>query len=241
MNKKLLLAEIRAGDYTHAGDKEAIEIVMSKIKKDPHRQLLDVGCGLGGTAAYLHKMGWGKVTGIDIDKNAIIHAIKQYPDTKFLHYAAEKIDAVFKNEFNIVYLFNSYYCFGHQLECLKIFANVSKEKGLLVLFDYSSSTQYQGGNPFHEDRDKLFNPINLKAAPKDFLKSGWLITDIIDLTDNYIVWYQQTITNLKANRETLSNKFGETAYNLVINGFMNILNLLESKKINGSILYAIKR
>ena len=77
--RKLLLSAVRKGAYAHAGEEEAIEIAFSLIPKDPNRTLLDVGCGLGGTAAYLQNNGWGQVSGIDKDPQMIEHVQRHYP------------------------------------------------------------------------------------------------------------------------------------------------------------------
>lgn len=62
LQNKKFLSFIRNGDYAHAGEEEAIELAMSGIEKNPQRNILDVGCGLGGTANYLQTLlsnnGW---------------------------------------------------------------------------------------------------------------------------------------------------------------------------------------
>jgi hypothetical protein len=55
-----LLALIRERDYAHAGEEEAIEITLRNHPKRADRLLLDVGCGLGGTANYVQNHGWAK-------------------------------------------------------------------------------------------------------------------------------------------------------------------------------------
>ena len=49
----LLLAELRRGDYAHAGDAEAIELVIEKLLRlNPQiksGRVLDVASGFGGT------------------------------------------------------------------------------------------------------------------------------------------------------------------------------------------------
>lgn len=240
IEKKLLLADIRTGDYTHAGEKEAIDLVMNKIEKDPKQHLLDVGCGLGGTAAYLQDNGWGEVTGIDIDENAINHATKHYPHLEFIQCAADKVNESLEKKFDVVYLFNAYYCFLNQTQCLNAFSKIAKPNGILALFDYSSPNKYKGNNPFHDEKNKPFTPINLKAAMTDFSENCWDIVEIIDLTPHYISWYRNVINNLKTKENTLTEKFGETAYNLVISGFVKVLKLLQSGDLGGSVVYATK-
>ncbi|MCP4315878.1 MAG: class I SAM-dependent methyltransferase [Hyphomicrobiales bacterium] len=56
---KQLLALVRQGNYAHAGEEEAIELAMADLPKDAGQELLDAGCGRGGTAAYLQAHGWG--------------------------------------------------------------------------------------------------------------------------------------------------------------------------------------
>ena len=48
---KQALALIRGGDYAHAGEEEAIELTLSSVEKNSATQILDAGCGRGGTAA----------------------------------------------------------------------------------------------------------------------------------------------------------------------------------------------
>jgi len=50
---------VRGGDYAHAGDRKAIDIVLEKVLSlEPDlksKAVLDVGCGCGGTAQYCMK------------------------------------------------------------------------------------------------------------------------------------------------------------------------------------------
>ena len=48
-----ILALVRDGDFAHAGEEEAIERALQEVPKDPNQQILDAGCGRGGTAAYM--------------------------------------------------------------------------------------------------------------------------------------------------------------------------------------------
>lgn len=52
---KQILAMLREGDFAHPSEIEAIEVSLSPIAKNSENRLLDVGCGLGGTAHYVQK------------------------------------------------------------------------------------------------------------------------------------------------------------------------------------------
>ena len=72
IEKKYLLTEIRQGDYTHAGDEEAIEMMLPFISSKD--SLLDIGSGLGGTAEYIRQRKGCNIVGIDKDIKAIRYA-----------------------------------------------------------------------------------------------------------------------------------------------------------------------
>ncbi len=76
---RLLLAELRHGDYAHAGDQEAIDLVIQKLLKlNPHIKAgttLDVGSGFGGTLDYLIQQGFKNTEGIDMDASAVAQAV----------------------------------------------------------------------------------------------------------------------------------------------------------------------
>src|SRR5262245_33729601 len=87
--QRALLARFR-GDYLHAGEEKAAEMVLKKMKKfsnpaDDKSQLqcLDVGSGLGVTAAYFQQAGLGKLFGIDIDAAGIEYAKEKYSNIQF--------------------------------------------------------------------------------------------------------------------------------------------------------------
>jgi SAM-dependent methyltransferase len=71
---KHLLALIRGSDYAHAGEEEAIELALRPVPRRASQLLLDVGCGLGGTAKYVQDHGWGTVVGLDVEPDSIVRA-----------------------------------------------------------------------------------------------------------------------------------------------------------------------
>src|SRR3990167_8741529 len=98
-NPRLLLAKLRNGDFAHAGDKEAIDIVLKKIfelivnpnscsESDLKSEMkaLDVGCGLCCTAEYIKKSISFDMYGIDIDLLIIPPAKRKYSNIQFFEY-----------------------------------------------------------------------------------------------------------------------------------------------------------
>src|SRR5258707_15213507 len=103
---KRLLALARGADYAHAGETEAIDMVWSGLLKSRTQNVLDAGCGRGGTAAYMYRAGRGRVTGIDIEGESIVRTREAYPEIFFEIAPADNSPPVEKSTFAIVCCFN---------------------------------------------------------------------------------------------------------------------------------------
>ena len=91
---KQIISLLREGDFAHPGSEEAIDMVFKNISKKAGRLLLDVGCGLAGTANYLQEKGYGKVTGVELDEGIITLARNKYPHLNLVLADVNKVDKV---------------------------------------------------------------------------------------------------------------------------------------------------
>lgn len=245
-NRKLLLAYIRKDDYAHAGETEAIELSMKEIPKNTHQHLLDVGCGLGGTAHYLEKQGWGKVSGIDRDSEVIRYAKLHYPQVYFKECDVLDIAKIFITlRFDIIYSFNAFFSFPKQADSLKVMSFVAKEEANLVIFDYTSPGSYLGENPFQDHYQysfsgKYFFPINLETIELQLYQSGWELNNIEDLSEKYHFWYEWLLKQLAERKEELINLFGDDTFHDLYNGYQKLIGLIEQKKVGGAVIRAIR-
>ena len=71
---KQLVSYLRKDDFSHAGEADAINLVIDYFNKNNNQSILDAGCGLGGTADYIQKKGWGQLTDFNIEEKAIEYA-----------------------------------------------------------------------------------------------------------------------------------------------------------------------
>lgn len=217
INFKLLLADIRSGDYTHPGDVEAIELVISNLDVHKSSSILDVGCGLGGTAQYLRQ--YGPVTGIDFDENCIEYAQKVYKNVPFHHLDAHKLHKSFSsNQFDIFTIFCSFSFFENQeLACLEM-ANIAKNGAQLAIFDYSS----QLDNHIHPfNKQLMFEPLKKQTIEK--VLGPWQLKEFIDLTDYYVEQYTIIIAEIEDQKDYLIANFGTPAYSDVLTSFTDLI------------------
>src|SRR5690348_8068904 len=132
-----LLTQLRGGDYAHAGDKEAVDMVIARaLQLSPEIQegpCLDVGSGFGGTAAHVADLNFKSVHGIDLDQAAILYAKEQYPKIDFI--AADALQAsqfYGPATFSFLFMFNVLYAIEDKLALLKELAKVAKPGALLA-------------------------------------------------------------------------------------------------------------
>lgn len=244
-DSRLLISKLRGGDYAHAGDAEAIDLVLQKglafLPTLKNETVLDVGSGFGGTADYLYQHGFKKVYGIDIDKAAVLYAKDKYPFIDFKVGDALNIDKLYAfNEFSFLYLFNVIYAIQDKPLLLKKLAAVSKPESLLVVFDYTT-----GKEPLKQTlkdlEGKPMYPIQMDSFKQDLAKAGWEIIETTDMTAQFITWYKKVLESLATQRLLLKKEFSEKDISNVEKTFTFLVKQLEQGNLGGVIIYARKQ
>jgi len=241
---KQILASLRSGNYAHPGEEEAIELTMHFINKIPTQRLLDVGCGLGGSAHYIQQHGWGTPIGIDIDANSIEFAQSTYQQLKFYTMNVVDVAQHFAAEyFDVIYLINSFYAFTNQLAALQQLRKVATQHTQLVLFDYMSyKDNAEQLLPFAPKESiyarKNFTPIKKESIKAMLEQSGWQINRFIDLGAKYQQWYSELMTKCYAQKESLIAKFNLELYTWLETSYSNLLTLIKQGKLSGCLIIA---
>ncbi len=248
-NPRILAAKLRNGDYAHAGEEESIDLVLRDIFEILHKDyyytnkdklnILDVGCGLGGTANYIKKITDYNVYGIDVDKKAINHAKNNYKNLNFYNCDILEIKNIFHARyFDIVYMFNAFYAFPHKSSVLKLLSEITKKNGLLVIFDYTCKN-IDNIKPGLVDFSKLpMQPVMIDEFENILNGVGWELVKIINLDQKYIIWYTNFINKLHIKKDELLRDFTEEAYNELEHNFLELLNNMHNKNLGGAVIYA---
>lgn len=235
-----ILAELRGGDFTHAGDREAIDMVLIKLKQDFPGVLdgnfLDVGCGFGGTADYFKQKGFKHIWGVDIDKSVIDYAKSKYKGIEFLTHDAASLSLKFdKGFFSFVYLFNVLYAIEDKAAVLWQLAKVSKPGAILMIFDFSST---ESSEPILDLTSKSMHPVYIKDIKRQLYETGWEVLEVRDLSSNFIAWYEQLLQKLEDKKQTLKGHFLEKDIAKFSATYVHILYHLRRKTLGGILIYA---
>lgn len=252
-NPRELLAAVRKGDFAHPGEAQAIDIVLSSMDDaliqstrlndvvPESRNVLDVGCGLGGTAHYLkEKMGWS-ISGIDLDANAIAHARQAYDGISFLHGNILEANKLFPlQSFDMLYLFNVLYAFENKINVLKILSSMGKPGSLLMISDYAVKSPNLDDDLF-DFAGRQIHPLNIATIEATLEQGSWSLLKSVDLNEQYLKWYSHFITQLGLHKEKLLSDFTERAYTKVEALFSEMLKKIKQGHLGGAIVFAVKK
>jgi len=172
---------------------------------------------------------------------------KTYPSINFQICNAENLAAIFQQQFDLIYFFNVLYAIPNRELVLENLYKIAKENSNLVVFDYINLSEdkcYNDGNN-ELNVEYFINPahsrlINLKNFIALAEKTGWKVTEIKNIDQEYIRWYMELLEKIETNRSKILELFGQEALETVEKVYRNIYNSLVEKKVGGAIIYAKK-
>jgi cyclopropane fatty-acyl-phospholipid synthase-like methyltransferase len=234
---KLTLALVRGSDYAHAGEEEAIDLVLEPLTKSPETLLLDVGCGIGGTAHYVEDHGWGKVTGVDLDPANITAAKQRHPGIEFICSDAVLLEERLSTRFDVLYSFNAFFLFTDKPAALKAMRAVARPGAALAIFDY---VDLGGYDEWHQQRKTpgMRHALELDAMEEMLRDGGWRLDRIVTLHADYLRWYESLVTSIESMREAIIAQSNESFYEFVHTRYAETLEDARAGRLGGATIYA---
>ena len=235
---KRLLALARGGDYAHAGETDSIDLVWNPLPKNPDQRVLDAGCGRGGTAAYIQRAGWGKVTGIDIEGESIQRAREIYPEITFDVCSVEEAARIGSGIFDIICCFNSFYAFSDQPAALRAFAHSAKPEAHLAIFEYTDPGTFKQSALGQHVELLGWHPLILSTISTLLTETGWTLDTIQDVTTDYIRWYKTFSDRIRELRPKLIEECGIETWQYASNFYDLMHETIKTGYMGGAIVYA---
>lgn len=243
---KQIISKLKVGGFSHIGGVKALSIIMAEIDEAApnmrSENALEIGCGFGGSANFIQNSGYSNIWAIDKKSDAIDYAMAKYPDIKFK--AADILDITdeFSEEFfSLAYIINTASGISDQNNLWQEVKSICKEGAILAIMDYSMPTRSDSTVLLKPDA-KIRYPIPLEDTKRIMNYIGWEIISEKDITHDFKQWHLDAIAEIVARSELLmSAGFSEDEINYVVDYYRNIVELLDEKKIGGTILIARKR
>lgn len=238
---KQILSLIRSGDYAHAGEEEAIRRTLDGVSPSPDRAILDMGCGLGGTANYISRLGLGSVTGIDIDPDTIAYAKERYPDCRFTCCPAGECSRFLQPGFSLVVTFNALYTFPDQSAALREAHKLTTSGAEIRLFEYTARSARPEVISFCDDYGRgRWRPVILDQAEEMLVRTGWKLEEVADLSSAYQTWYTELVDKISSKQDEIISQHGREWFEYALRRYQELLEVIERRVIGGAILKAVR-
>ncbi len=238
---KRILSLIREGDFAHPGETDAVDLLLDGLPCDRFRRVLDLGCGLGGTAALIAERGYGQVTGVDADPETIAYASRTYPGLSFACASASDVSRAIDGPFDAIVMFTAFYCFPDQGQALRECRTLAHAGGELRLFDYTTPTWNTETRDFctRYARGGHWRPLVLDEIDHLLETNGWRATVRRDLSDEFRQWYRDLLQRLGARRDRIVQAADERWYAYAHQRYADLLAAIEQGIIGGGIVHAV--
>jgi len=240
---KRILSLIRDGDFAHPGGADAIDLVLDGMLGGPSSRVLDLGCGLGGTAALIAQRGHGHVTGVDVDPDTIAYAQRAYPGVSFHCAGAGEIAGALAGPFDAIVMFTSFYCFPDQEQVLRACGALAHAGTEMRIFDYATPTWDARAQAFCERyaRGGHWRPLVSDAVGGVFQRNGWHVTSHRDLTLEFRAWYRALVAQIDARRDRIVEASDDAWYQYARQRYGDLLAAIEDGTIGGAVVHAAPR
>ena len=235
---KQILALLRDGDFAHAGEEEAIELTLREVPKNPERAILDAGCGRGGTAAYMQRNRWGRVTGIDIEPRSIAHARNTHPQLRFSVCDIEDANERLRPVYELVTLFDVLYALTDHARALAALASVSTPGATLAIFTYTDPGAYQASPLVDAERPFLPHPPKPAEIQSTLPATGWEVRRVESITAHYERWYATLVAKINAKRGAVEDLAGLDGYSHVHRLYSGLWERFRDGRLGGLIILA---
>ena len=220
---------------------EAIELALADLPRDGERALLDAGCGRGGTADYMQKNGWGRVTGVDIEPDSIREAERAYPDIRFEAGDIADLGQRYAGYFDAVTMFNVLYAIPDHDRALSALAEAARPGATLVIFDYEDPGGYADHAIMEGGAGFLANPMAAARIADVLVDTGWSVTGRCDITDAYVGWYRRLVDRIRTRRADIEALAQAEGYERVLGLYSQLLGVLRHGQLGGAIIRAERR
>lgn len=219
-----------------------LEKICQVLKPQPNHSILDVGCGMGGSAIYLAKIFQSQVTGISLSQKqlAIAKDATKLQNLSTLSYRIEDahtLKSIDSESFDIVWSLESCEQFYNKDLFIEQAFRVLKPGGRLMLATWCADQEYYQGQ-LAKDYLKLCSAFDLPYMPsqehyRQILEKYFTIETLQDWSINVKNSWQYAIEHLKHYSILQLLKLGGIRGML----FIRSLNLMNRAFQSGQIRY----
>jgi trans-aconitate methyltransferase len=235
---KAVLARVRGGDYAHPGEEESIRLVWDHLPKDLSQQAVDAGCGRGGTAAFVQREGWSRVSGFDIEGGSIEEARRNYPGIRFEACDVAKAPSVLGAGFDGIYAMTAFYAFPDQEAALRSFRQMVGPGAWLAVMDYADLGRFESSALAKTEEAWWWQPLQADQIRSQLEVTGWECDTFESWDRHFEGWYEGFMARVEAKQAEVEELAGAGMYQELHRFYGLLLKSIQAGDIGGLFLRA---
>ncbi|GAB6027179.1 hypothetical protein CHUAL_013932 [Chamberlinius hualienensis] len=213
--------------FVSTGGKQTTEEFCADLQLQPGQTVLDVGCGIGGSAFFMAKKYGVSVHGVDLSSNMITIALerqaKSLIDHKIVSFEISDITQqnCEENSYDVIYSRDTILHIKDKKLLFQQFHKWLKPGGRLLITDYCCGAQEHSQEFKEYVKQRGYYLLTVKDYGNLLKECGFQTVISEDRTKQFIDILQLEVTRFKNDKEEFLKEFDEDAYNEIVNGWLS--------------------
>jgi len=212
--------------YVSTGGEDTTAKFCAEMNLQPGQKVLDIGCGIGGSAFYMAQHYGVDVFGIDLSTNMIDLAKEYWKEmnpaikhrTRFLVEDATTMEYP-ENFYDVVYSRDTILHIEDKLHLFKLFEKTLKPGGQLVISDYccGDGVHTQAFKDYVKQRG--YNLLTVSDYGKTIKKAGFEEVQAINNSKYFLEILDKELKSFRSIREEMISEYSLEDYDYIVEGW----------------------
>jgi len=232
--------------FVSTGGPETTKEFVRLLNLKPGQKVLDVGCGIGGSAFHMNKNFGVDVLAVDLSTNMIKIGRKRATEEKCSD--SVKFDIVdittkeFEPEsFDVIYSRDTILHIADKDTLFTNFLKWLKPGGQLMISDYCHGEKEPSERFKAYVKQRNYQLLTIKAYGKIIEKVGFTKVQALDKTEMFINVLKRELKETKEIKDDFIKEFSQKDYDDIVNGWSDKLVRIDDGDQKWGLFHAIKR
>jgi len=225
-NSVLRYERIFGKNFVSTGGVDTTKEFCQLLNLQKGNKVLDVGCGIGGSAFFMAKSYGVDVHGIDLSKNMISIAREKLENEEVPNGVTvdfEICDAttkIFPKEtFDVIYSRDTILHISDKVALFKLFYEWLKPDGILFITDYCSGPKPHSQEFEEYVKQRRYHLLTTEQYGKAIEIAGFPIVESYDETKKFLDILKEELKRFEENKDAFIKEFDENDYNHIVEGW----------------------
>jgi len=212
--------------FISTGGKETTEDFCKLLSLTPGCRVLDVGCGIGGSAFYMAEKYGATVVGIDLSMNML--DIGRDRLSKLPSHIQEKVSLEFGDiteqtytpgSFDVIYSRDTILHIANKQQLFSLFHSWLAPGGSLLITDYCQGDKVLSSTFLAYVKQREYNLTTVKQYGDLIQKAGFIDVQATDYTEGFIQILRRELDRFQNKKEAFLKEFAMEHYTAIVDGW----------------------